>query len=143
MTLEQHVFRNLRHVGLDHGTQIDKVTGVRNRRIGKKVNSTLVEGFLYDDQLRITAQLEVSGNVVSRFVYGTHVNVPELMIQGRTTYRSLTDHLGSPRLVVNTADGSIAQRLDYDESGVVTLETNLDFQPFDFAEGCTTCRPSW
>jgi RHS repeat-associated protein len=39
------------------------------------------------------------------------------------------------RLVVNTVDGSIAQRMDYDEFGVVTLDTNPGFQPFGFAGG--------
>jgi RHS repeat-associated protein len=129
------VFGNLRHVSLDDGTQIDFVIDGRNRRIGKKINGTLVQGFLYDDQLRIAAELDGAGNVVSRFVYGTHVNVPELMIQGGVTYRILTDHLGSPRLVINTADGSIAQRMDFDEFGEVILDTNAGFQPFGFAGG--------
>jgi RHS repeat-associated protein len=47
----------------------------------------------------------------------------------------LTDHLGSVRLVVNTADGAIAQRLDYDEYGQVLQDTNPGFQPFGFAGG--------
>ena len=100
------VFGNLRHVTLDSGVNIDYVIDARNRRIGKKVDGTLVQGFLYDDQLRPAAELDGSGNVVSRFVYGTHVNVPELIVKGSATYRILTDHLGSPRLVINTADGS-------------------------------------
>jgi RHS repeat-associated protein len=37
--------------------------------------------------------------------------------------------------VVNTADGSIAQRLDYDEFGQITQDTNPGFQPFGFAGG--------
>ncbi len=39
------------------------------------------------------------------------------------------------RLIVNTADGSIAQRLDYDEFGTITQDTNPGFQPFGFAGG--------
>ena len=73
--------------------------------------------------------------MVSRFVYGTHVNVPELIVKGAQTYRIVTDHLGSPRLVINTADGSIAQRMDFDEFGIVILDTNPGFQPFGFAGG--------
>jgi RHS repeat-associated protein len=73
--------------------------------------------------------------VVSRFVYGGKVNVPEYMIKGGATYRIVTDHLGSPRLVVNVANGAIAQRLDYDEFGNVTQDTNPGFQPFGFAGG--------
>jgi len=38
-------------------------------------------------------------------------------------------------LVVNTSDGSVAQRMDYDEFGNVLLDTNPGFQPFGFAGG--------
>jgi RHS repeat-associated protein len=47
----------------------------------------------------------------------------------------VTDTLGSPRLVIDTATGAIAQRMDYDEFGNVTLDTNPGFQPFGFAGG--------
>jgi RHS repeat-associated protein len=57
------------------------------------------------------------------------------MVQGSTTYRILSDHLGSVRLVVNTADGTVAQRIDYDEFGNITNDTNPGFQPFGFAGG--------
>jgi RHS repeat-associated protein len=52
-----------------------------------------------------------------------------------TTYRLITDHLGSVRLVVDAADGSVAQRLDYDAFGRVLNDTNPGFQPFGFAGG--------
>ncbi|MBX3211692.1 MAG: RHS repeat-associated core domain-containing protein, partial [Labilithrix sp.] len=45
------------------------------------------------------------------------------------------DHLGSPRLVVDAATGAVAQRLDFDPWGVVTLDSNPGFQPFGFAGG--------
>ena len=50
-------------------------------------------------------------------------------------YRLVTDHLGSPRLVVNTSDGTVAQRMDYDEFGRVATDTNPGFQPFGFEGG--------
>ena len=53
----------------------------------------------------------------------------------RREYLFVKDHLGSPRLVVNTSNGALAQRLDYDEWGVVTNDTNAAFQPFGFAGG--------
>jgi RHS repeat-associated protein len=61
--------------------------------------------------------------------------VPEYVVQGGTTYRLLSDHLGSVRLVVDTATGAVAQRLDYDEFGNITADTNPGFQPFGFAGG--------
>jgi RHS repeat-associated protein len=107
----------------------------QNRRIGKKVNGVLTQAFLYSSPLRPAAELDGSGAVVSRFVYGTRINVPDYMVKGGVTYRLLTDHLGSVRLVVNTATGAIVQRIDYDEFGQVTQDTTPGFQPFGFAGG--------
>ena len=54
----------------------------QNRRIGKKVNGGLVEGFLYRNQLQPAAWLNGDGTVRATFVYGVHANVPEYMVQG-------------------------------------------------------------
>jgi RHS repeat-associated protein len=134
-TYEYDAFSNLRSVILPDSTLIEYEIDGRNRRVGKKVNGTLVQGFLYSDQLRIVAELDGSGAVVSRFVYGSKVNVPDYMMRDGVTYRIISHHLGSPRLVVNTADGTIAQRMDYDEFGNVILDTSPGFQPFGFAGG--------
>jgi RHS repeat-associated protein len=99
------------------------------------VNGTLVQGFLYQNQLNPVAELDGTGAVVSRFVYGTKANVPDYLIKGGVTYRIVGDHLGSPRLVIDIATGAVAQRLDYDEFGNVLLDTNPGFQPFGFAGG--------
>ena len=72
---------------------------------------------------------------MSRFIYATHSNVPDLMIQGATTYRIVTDQVGSPRSVVNVATGAVVQEMDYDAFGNVTRDTNPGFQPFGFAGG--------
>ena len=63
------------------------------------------------------------------------VNVPAYMIRAGETYRLITDHLGSVRLVVEESSGGIAQRIDYDEFGNVTSDTDPGFQPFGFAGG--------
>ena len=73
--------------------------------------------------------------MVSRFVYATRGHVPDYMVKGGVTYRVISDHLGSVRLVVNATDGSVAQRIDYDEFGNITQDTNPGFQPFAFAGG--------
>jgi RHS repeat-associated protein len=62
-------------------------------------------------------------------------NASDYMVRGADAYRLVTDHLGSVRLVVNTATGAVAQRIDYDEFGVVTNDTNPGLQPFGFAGG--------
>lgn len=128
-------FSNLRKVTLPDNTVIDYVIDGKNRRIGKKVSGTLVQGFLYKDQLNPIAELDGQGNIVSRFVYGHKENIPAYLIKNNIEYRIISDHLGSPRLIVNSQDGSIAQRIDYDEWGKVVLDTNPGFQPFGFAGG--------
>ncbi|MFU8832906.1 MAG: RHS repeat-associated core domain-containing protein, partial [Wenzhouxiangella sp.] len=51
------------------------------------------------------------------------------------TYRIVSDHLGSPRLVIDTVTGEVAQQMDYDAFGNVLTDTNPGFQPFGFAGG--------
>jgi len=126
---------NLVRAVLPDGTSIQYLVDGLTRRIGKKVNGTLVQGFLYDERGRIVAELSGSGTLVSRFVYASRLNAPDYMIRGANRYRLISDQLGSIRLVVNAADGSIAQRLDYDAFGVVTGDSAPGFQPFGFAGG--------
>jgi RHS repeat-associated protein len=126
---------NLLQVILPGGPQIDYVIDAQNRRVGKRVDGTLVQGFLYDDQRRPVAELAGDNGLVSRFVYGVSTTVPDFMIRGGVTYRILSDHLGSPRMVIDVATGAVVQRMDYDEFGVVVRDTNPGFQPFGFAGG--------
>jgi len=91
--------------------------------------------WLYADQHRIVAELDGTGTLVSRFVYATRSNVPSYMIRAGVTYRILHDHVGSPRVVVKVSDGTVAQRLQYDDFGNVLSDTNPGFQPFGFAGG--------
>ena len=134
-TYDYDAFGNLRTVLFPDGTRIDYAIDGQNRRVGKKVNGVLVQAFLYQDQLEPVAELDGAGNLVSRFVYASRANTPDYMIKGGVTYRVLSDHLGSPRLVINTTTSQIAQQLDYDEFGNVLLDTNPGFQPFGFAGG--------
>ncbi len=129
------VLGNLRHVTLPSGTVIDYLIDGQNRRIGKNVDGALVQGFLYQNQLKLIAELDGNNQVVSRFVYADKPNVPAYLVKNGITYRIGSDHLGSPRLVVNTDTGEIVQQMNYDEWGRVTLDTNPGFQPFGFAGG--------
>ncbi|HEX6913305.1 MAG TPA: RHS repeat-associated core domain-containing protein, partial [Longimicrobium sp.] len=126
---------NLREVRLPGGGTIQYVADPLNRRVGRRVNGVLVQGFLYQDQLNPVAELDGTGAVVSRFVYGERANVPEYIVKGGRTYRIVGDHLGSVRLVVDAQTGAVAQRMEYDSWGNVTLDSNPGFQPFGFAGG--------
>jgi RHS repeat-associated protein len=132
---EYDVLENLRQVTLADGTVIEYLVDGLDRRVGKKVNGLLVQGFLYRGQLNPVAELDGAGNVVSEFVYGTRTNVPEYMVRAGVTYRIVADHLGSVRLVVRATDGAVVQRLDYDEFGRVLINSAPGFQPFGYAGG--------
>jgi RHS repeat-associated protein len=129
------VLGNLKKVVLPDSTLIEYVVDGRNRRVGKKVNGTLQRAWLYDGQLRPVAELDGAGNLTARFVYATHINVPDYVIKGATTYRVITDQLGSLRFVIDASTGVVAQRMDYDDWGNVLANTNPDFTPFGFAGG--------
>jgi RHS repeat-associated protein len=132
------VMGNLRQVSFANGDKIDYSIDAADRRVGRKatINGVIMEQrFLYQDDLKIIAELDANNTVISRFVYGSRVNVPDYMIKDGNTYRLITDHLGSPRIVINTATGAIAQRMDYDAWGKVLSDTNSGFQPFGFAGG--------
>jgi RHS repeat-associated protein len=126
---------NLLSATLPDGRKVEYVVDARDRRVGKKVNGQLEQGFLYQGQLSPIAELDGAGNIVSRFVYATKPNVPDYMEKGGKTYRIISDHLGSVRLVVDASTGEVAQRLDYDEFGQVINDTNPGFQPFGYAGG--------
>jgi RHS repeat-associated protein len=126
---------NLRRVLLPGGKEIRYVVDGENRRTGKLVNGTLAKGFVYQDSLRPAAELDGSGNLVSLFVYGDTALAPLYFVKGGVKYRILVDQIGSPRLVVNSITGAIAQRIDYDAFGGVTADSDPGFQPFGFAGG--------
>lgn len=126
---------NLRHAELADGRVIDYLVDARNRRVGRRVNGVPVQAFLYADQWRPVAELDGAGAIRSVFVYGDRLNVPTYMIREGRNYLIVSDHIGSPRLVVDAADGRVVQRIDYDPRGRVLRDTNPGFQPFGFAGG--------
>ena len=107
------------------------VAVAQNRGIKNRTES----GYVYNEQGQLVGELDFLGNLKSRFVYASQAHSPDYMIQSGVSYKFVKDHLGSVRLVVNSSSGAVAQRLDYDEWGVVTSDTSPGFQPFGFAGG--------
>lgn len=134
-TYDYDVLGNLRRVVLADGTVVEYLIDGRNRRIGRKVDGVLVQGWVYEDALEPVAELDGQGNVVARFVYGEKANVPAYMVKDGKTYRVVSDHLGSVRRVVDSVTGEVVQRLDYDEFGRVVQDSHPGFQPFGFVGG--------
>ena len=106
-----------------------------NRRVSRKVNTTMQNYFVWNMKNQLIAITDGSGTIQSRFVYGSKEHAPDYMISGSTKFKIITDHLGSPVLVVNATSGIIAQEIRYDEFGNILSDTNPGFQPFGFA-GC-------
>jgi RHS repeat-associated protein len=128
-------FGNLKSVTLPTGTLISYVLDGQNRRVGRKVGATLDKQFVWFDSLRPAAELNGTGAVVSEFIYGLKDNVPDYIIKGSVRYKVMTDHLGSVVAVVHSTNGTVAQRIEYDEFGRVLSDTSPGFQPFGFAGG--------
>ena len=134
-TYRYDVVGNLTAVSLPDGSQIEYLVDGSDRRIGTRVDGTVTRGLLYKDPLNPIAELDGSGDVVGRFVYGTRDTVPDYVNKTDGTYRIVSDHLGSPRLVVDVETGEIRQQMAYDAFGTVIEDTNPGFQPFGFAGG--------
>ena len=77
--------------------------------------------WVYRDSLSPIAELHPDGTLKSLFVYADQSHVPAYLIQidpetgTERTYRYLTDHLGSPRLLVDIDSGAvkIQRQTDY------------------------------
>jgi RHS repeat-associated protein len=126
---------NLLGVTLQSGDRIGYIVDAASRRVGRTRNGVVTHRWLYGADFGPAAEVDASGQIVSRFVYGTRSWVPVYVIKGAFTYALVTDAVGTVRLVVDTATGAIAQRLDYDEFGRVLRDTNPGFQPFGFGGG--------
>jgi RHS repeat-associated protein len=125
----------LRGVGLPSGSTLEYVVDPLQRRVVDLVDGSIARAFLHLGAGRIVAELDAAGAVRQRYVHATHASTPDLVREDQVTYRLIADHLGSPRLVVDAATGTVAQRMDFDEFGRVTLDTAPGFQPFGWAGG--------
>ncbi len=113
---------NLLKVILPNNDEIRYTSDALNRRIAKMKNGNYEYKLLYSGQLSPIARLNDEDRVVEEYVYGSRVNVPEYMIKDGRKYRFITDHRGSVRMVVDTHTGTVMQRTDYDEFGMIIDE---------------------
>jgi RHS repeat-associated protein len=114
---------------------IDYVVDGMGRRVAKKVDQVVTDRFVYGQGIQPIAELNASGGIKSQFVYASKSHVPDLMIKNGTTYRFVTDQVGSVRMVVNSSTGEVVHQIDYDPFGKVLNDSNPGFQPFGFAGG--------
>ena len=123
-------------------TYRNDATGRRVQRTRSTPTESVRSRWLYADGLNPIAELRSQDNapfaLSQTYVYATMPNVPDVIQQGGSTYKVVSDHLGSVRLVVKaTGTGAcqVVQRIDYDPFGVVTAEFGPGWQPFGFAGG--------
>jgi len=83
----------LRSVQLPDGKQIEYVIDARNRRIGKKVNGVLIQGFLYQGSLNPIAEL--NGDWDSFFYWGYQRWLKKLRPAKRVVIKT-NEHLELP-----------------------------------------------
>ncbi len=126
---------NLLEVNLPNGKEIEYTYDALNRLIAKTKEGATEYRLLYSGQLTPGAKVAADGTIVEQYVYGTGINSPDYIVKGDRKYRLVKDHLGSVRLVVDTHDGSIVKRLDYDVSGMVRGESGDFGLLFGFAGG--------
>jgi RHS repeat-associated protein len=134
--LFQHdVLGNLLSVGLPNGDLVEYLVDGMGRRVGKMKNGVLLKQWVYRDALKPVAELDGAGALVAQFAYGSKSNVPDYVRRGTDTYRVVSDHLGSPRYVVNVSNSSdVPFTASYSSFGEVA-GTGLDWMPFGFAGG--------
>lgn len=126
---------NLLQVKNSTGSTIDYTIDGLGYRAIRKLNNAFTDGFLYQSDIKPTAQLNSNGSVKSYFIYGDHYNSPDLIIKGGVTYRVIHDQLGSPIFVINSSNNTVVQKIVYDVWGKVKSDSSPGFQPFGFAGG--------
>jgi len=140
-TYHYDALSRLRKVVRANGTSYEYVVDGEGRRIAKKVNGTITRRWLYGKGLSPIAELDGSGAVVARYVYGSRTNTPDLVIRDGKTYRLISDQLGSPRYAVNVANkDDVPYQVSYGPMGAATVTgglaaTSISWIPFGFAGG--------
>jgi RHS repeat-associated protein len=104
------------------------------RRVTRAVNGARTHAWLYGNGLLPLAEYDGAGALRTVYVYAAGAT-PAKMARGGNSFHIVSDHLGSPRLIVDAA-GSVVKRIDYDSFGSVILDSNPAFDlPFGFAGG--------
>lgn len=132
---EYDVFGNLRSVTLPNSDVVTYEVDGLNRRTVRKLNGTRTARYLYEDRLRISAELDSGNQIRKRFIYGDSPNVPDYMEYNGERYIFVKDIRGSVVGVVNSQTGEVKQAIEYDDWGRIIRDTNPGFQPFGFAGG--------
>jgi hypothetical protein len=142
-TLSVDKLGRLKGVSLNNEKIISYTLDWEGRRISRSLNGTASIRRIYENDLQLAAEVDQETGMLKEYVYGTHINSPDYLKIGPDSYRIIKNHLGSLRLVVNASDGSILQRMDYNEWGEVLHDTNPGFLAFGLLEDFMTEIPNF
>jgi len=121
-------------VTLPDGRFIEYVHDPLGRRIAKKIDSVIVEKYLWQGLTRLLAVYDGSDSLVQRFEYADG-RMPVAMTSGGSIYYLTYDQVGSLRVVAD-ASGNVVKRIDYDSFGNIIDDSNPTYNvPFGFAGG--------
>jgi RHS repeat-associated protein len=121
-------------VTLPDNTRISYVHDPMGRRIGKKVNGTITEKYLWQGLTRLLAVFDGSDNLLKRFEYADR-RMPVAFTSNGVVYYLDYDQVGSLRLVAD-ASGTVVKQIEYDTFGNIISDSNPTFDiPFGFAGG--------
>jgi RHS repeat-associated protein len=104
------------------------------RRIGKRVNGTITEKYLWKDAVTLLAVYDASDTLIMRFNYADGRMPVSITYNGGTYYLAF-DQVGSPKAVFDNS-GNIVKKIDYDSFGSIISDTNPSMSiPVGFAGG--------
>ena len=94
--------------------------------------------YFYDETGRMKATFSFGNDIKTSYVYAAGSHSPDYMVRNiegnETTYMIIKDQVGSILQLVDQ-NGNVAQDIEYDEFGVMLVNSNPDFQPLGFASG--------
>jgi len=127
----------LRRVTLSSGARISYEIDARGRRVGRGEPAQPRRRWVYQGGNLLVAEADSLGVASRRFIYGSRRNAPDLMKQGATLYRLVTDHVGSVVAVIDANTGALVARSSYDVWGSKEEDTQPGLVPLGFAGGLT------
>ena len=94
----------------------------------------MVEKYLWENKTRLLATFDGNNNLKHSYEY-TVGNTPTSYYSGNQRYYILTDQLGSPRIITDSA-GNVLREIEYDSYGNIIADSNPAQElPFGFAGG--------
>ena len=116
------------------GTTVTYKTDPSGRRVARDEDGSRDRSWLYQDQLRPAAELSSTGSVRQRYAYAMGTT-PSVVTESSRTLKVVTDHLGSPRAIVNTTTGEVVDTAKFDEYGRTIEPTSSGSMPNGFTGG--------